>query len=95
MAGVRLPQGYVLQERDADLLFLRRSDGSEVAVFSARGATREAIEAAAEGDLLRQAPQVAAAQERARGLPAERAPSSGTPGTRIRRRGETNARRST
>lgn len=69
--------------------------GSEVAVFSARGATREAIEAAAEGDLLGQAPQIAAAQGRGQGLPAGRPPSSGTPGTRIRRRGETNARRST
>jgi DNA-binding SARP family transcriptional activator len=42
-----LPAGYYL-ERDPDLLFLRRSDGSMVTAFSARGAATEAIRSAAE-----------------------------------------------
>ncbi|MBA3425157.1 MAG: winged helix-turn-helix domain-containing protein [Rubrobacter sp.] len=42
-----LPAGYYL-ERDPDLLLLRRSDGSMVTAFSARGAATEAIRSAAE-----------------------------------------------
>lgn len=42
-----LPAGYYL-ERDPDLLFLRRSDGSMVTAFSARGANPEAIQSAAQ-----------------------------------------------
>jgi hypothetical protein len=47
---------YHLDESDPDVLVLRRQDGSFVAAFSARGATREGIvEAAKEdyGELLR------------------------------------------
>ena len=42
-----LPAGYYL-ERDPDLLYLRRSDGSMVTAFSARGASSEAIRSAAQ-----------------------------------------------
>jgi hypothetical protein len=45
----RLRGGYYLEE-DPDLLILRRADGTEVAAFSAQGATREAIEGAIEED---------------------------------------------
>lgn len=41
---LRLPQGYWLDESDIDIVVLRRPDGTEVAAFSAWGATREAIE---------------------------------------------------
>jgi hypothetical protein len=40
----RLPPGYVLDRSDPDVLVLRCPDGTEVARFSARGATAEAIE---------------------------------------------------
>ena len=70
MSQLRLPRGYLLEECDADLLFLRRPDGSEAAVFSARGATREAIEAAAQADFAR----CARLAEKERDLP----PWSGT-----------------
>ena len=46
---LHLPAGYWL-ERDADLLVLRRPDGSTVATFSARGAERSEIERAARED---------------------------------------------
>ena len=53
-----LPAGYYL-ERDPDLLLLRRSDGSMVTAFSARGAVPEAIRSAVEevdsGELLHRA----------------------------------------
>ena len=45
----RLPPGYRL-ERDADLLELRRTDGSLVAAFSARGASPAAVVREAEED---------------------------------------------
>lgn len=45
-----LPPGYVLDESDPDILILRRDDGSFVAAFSSRGATRESILEAAEED---------------------------------------------
>ena len=45
-----LPPGYVLDESDPDILILRRDDGSFVAAFSARGATREGILKAVEED---------------------------------------------
>ena len=41
---------YSLDESDPDILLLRRQDGSFVAAFSARGATREGIAEAAEED---------------------------------------------
>lgn len=48
---MRLPPGYRLDEvTDPGVVFLRREDGSTVAVFSARGATVEAIEQAAWDD---------------------------------------------
>ena len=45
----RLPAGYWV-ERDADILVLRRPDGSIVAAFSARGADPNEIERAARED---------------------------------------------
>ena len=45
----QLPPGYRL-ERDADLLELRRTDGSLVAAFSARGASPAAVVREAEED---------------------------------------------
>ena len=45
-----LQPSYVLDESDPDILMLRRADGSFVAAFSARGATREGIRQAAEED---------------------------------------------
>jgi hypothetical protein len=51
MDGMRLPKfDYYLDESDPDILVLRRQDGSFVAAFSARGATRESIVEAAEED---------------------------------------------
>ena len=41
---------YYLDESDPDIVVLRRQDGSFVAAFSARGATREGIEEAAKED---------------------------------------------
>ncbi len=41
---------YHLDESDPDVLVLRRQDGSLVAAFSARGATREGIVKAARED---------------------------------------------
>jgi len=46
---ILLPPGYRL-ERDADLLELRRTDGSLVAAFSARGASPAAVVREAEED---------------------------------------------
>lgn len=45
-----LPPGYSLDRSDPDVLFLRRWDGSSVAAFSSRGATKEGIVEAAEAD---------------------------------------------
>jgi hypothetical protein len=42
--------GYHLDESDPDVLVLRRLDGSFVAAFSARGATREGVVEAARED---------------------------------------------
>jgi hypothetical protein len=48
---MRLPKfDSHLDESDPDILVLRRQDGSSVAVFSARGASREGIVEAAEED---------------------------------------------
>lgn len=48
MPELDLPPGYRLDETtDPGATFLRRPDGTEVAIFSARGASREAIEEAA------------------------------------------------
>jgi hypothetical protein len=41
---VRLPPGYSLDRSDPDVWVLRSPDGKAVARFSARGATKEAIE---------------------------------------------------
>jgi hypothetical protein len=41
---------YYLEESDPDIVILRRQDDSLVAAFSARGATKEGIIEAAEGD---------------------------------------------
>ena len=41
---------YYLDESDPDVVILRRQDGSFVAAFSARGATREGIAEAAKED---------------------------------------------
>jgi hypothetical protein len=47
----KLPQfGYYLDESDPDIVVLRRQNGSFVAAFSARGATREGIVEAARED---------------------------------------------
>jgi hypothetical protein len=46
---LRLPPGYEL-ERDADVLLLRRDDGSVVATFSARGVTPAEVVRTAEED---------------------------------------------
>jgi hypothetical protein len=43
---------YYLDESDPDIIVLRRQDGSFVAAFSARGATKEGIREAAEEDYL-------------------------------------------
>ena len=43
----RLPPGYRLDRSDPDLWTLRRPEGWVVAYFSARGATKKAIERAA------------------------------------------------
>jgi hypothetical protein len=51
MGELRLPKfDYYLDESDPDILVLRRQDGSFVARFSARGATKEGIIQAAEED---------------------------------------------
>jgi hypothetical protein len=41
---------YYIDESDSDVIELRRQDGSFVAAFSARGATRESIAEAAKED---------------------------------------------
>lgn len=60
---------YFVDESDPDVLVLRRHDGSFVAAFSARGATREGIVETAEEDyrgLVRDHPSLTreAAEER-------------------------------
>ena len=51
MGELRLPKfDYYLDESDPDIVILRRQDGSFVARFSARGATKEGIIQAAEED---------------------------------------------
>ncbi len=45
-----LPPGYVLDVCDPDVVVLRRSDGSSVAAFSARGANPTEVRRAAEED---------------------------------------------
>jgi hypothetical protein len=52
-----LPKRYYLDESDPDVVVLRRDDGTFLAAFSARGATKEGfVEAAREdyGSLIRQ-----------------------------------------
>jgi hypothetical protein len=44
---------YYIDESDPDIVVLRRQDGSFVAAFSARGATREGIVQAAREDYRR------------------------------------------
>jgi len=51
MAGFNFPTiEYYLDQSDPDTVILRRQDGSFVAAFSARGATREGILEAAKED---------------------------------------------
>ncbi len=51
MSAPLLPKfDYLLDESDPDVLVLRRIDGSFVAAFSARGATKEGILQAAKDD---------------------------------------------
>jgi hypothetical protein len=45
--GEPLPSSYYIDESDPDVVTLHREDGSFVAAFSARGATREGIVEAA------------------------------------------------
>lgn len=45
-----LPKHYDLDESDPDVVVLRRGDGTFVAAFSARGATKEGIVQAARED---------------------------------------------
>ncbi len=49
-AKERSPSFYYVDESDPDILVLCRQDGSFVAAFSARGATREGIAEATEED---------------------------------------------
>ena len=51
MQELHVPKfNYYLDESDPDIVILRRQDGSFVAAFSARGATREGIVEAARED---------------------------------------------
>jgi hypothetical protein len=51
MEELRFPTfDYYLDESDPDVVILRRQDGSFVAAFSARGATKEGIVDAAKED---------------------------------------------
>ena len=51
MGEEMLPKfNYYIDESDPDIVVLRRQDGSFVAAFSARGATRESITEAAKED---------------------------------------------
>ena len=51
MKGPMFPKfDYYLDESDPDIVILRRQDGSFVAAFSARGATREGFVEAARED---------------------------------------------
>ncbi len=51
MEELRFPKfDYYLDESDPDIVILRRQDGSFVAAFSARGATKEGIIQAAQED---------------------------------------------
>ena len=45
-----LPKHYCLDESDPDIVVVRRDDGTFVAVFSARGATKEGLVEAAQED---------------------------------------------
>ena len=56
---------YYLEESDPDVVVLRRQDGTFVAAFSAQGATREGILAAAYVDYRRLASRLRAGAERA------------------------------
>ena len=48
--GRPLPSSYYIDEADPDVVTLHREDGSFVAAFSARGATREGLVEAARED---------------------------------------------
>jgi hypothetical protein len=52
MTELQLPDGYAA-ERDADVLTVRRPDGSVVARFSVHGASMETIEREAQQDAQR------------------------------------------
>jgi hypothetical protein len=49
---LQLPPSYILDMSDSDVLVLRRSDGSSVAAFSARGADPMELRRVAEEDRL-------------------------------------------
>jgi hypothetical protein len=66
----RLPQGYVLDESDPDILVLRRQDGSFVAAFSAMGATSEEISRTAGQDHLKRLTELLPQQTGSRRRPA-------------------------
>jgi hypothetical protein len=57
--------GYYLEESDPDVVVLRRQDGSFVAAFSARAATREGIVEAAKEDYQRLVSRLRVGAERA------------------------------
>ena len=63
--GRPLPSSYYLDESDPDVVVLRRQDGSFVATFSARGATREGIVEAAQEDYRRLVSRLRVGAERA------------------------------
>ena len=67
---LKLPTGYIM-ERDADVFVLRRTDGSMVGAFSARGAAPEDVRRAVEETDPREAPP--AQREEVRGLPSMKA----------------------
>jgi len=68
----KLPKfDYYLDESDADVVVLRRQDGSFVAVFSAAGATRESFVEAAQEDYRALLEEHARSGERADGADEE------------------------
>jgi hypothetical protein len=50
MYEAELPKHYLLDESDPDIVLVCRDDGTFVAAFSARGATKEGLVEAAQAD---------------------------------------------
>lgn len=69
-SSLELPTGYIV-ERDSDVFVLRRTDGSMVGAFSARGAAPEDVRRAVEETDLPEAPP--ARREEVRGRPSLKA----------------------